>query len=190
MSVETYCSKIVFIGDAGVGKTTLINSLVCRNRNEVNFDTQSTIGPTNTKLTIDDHSFILWDTAGQERFRSVAPLVMRGADLIFIVCSVDILTSLDGYRFWLQTVQKQEPNTKVKVLLNKLDLETHDLTYEMVVYEAQKNNIDVIGVSAVTGLGIDLILNAIQTSQSEYEVVDEVKVNVPSSQQNPFCCKI
>ncbi|EAY10727.1 small GTP-binding protein, putative [Trichomonas vaginalis G3] len=175
--IESYVAKVVFIGDASVGKTTIINSLVNQNHADQNFDFDPTIGPLSHQLKIGDKSFILWDTAGQERFRSVAPLVFRGANLIFIVCSTDFPTSLNGYKFWLDTISRDEPSAKIKVLLNKMDLETHKLTYDTLCQEAHHDGLECIGVSAYNGMGLDLVLSAIQSLKVEYEIVDEVKLS-------------
>ena len=82
ISMETYEIKVVFLGESGVGKTSIILSFTndTFSENEV-----QTIGASYTFKKIirenDEVKLKIWDTAGQERFRSLAPMYYRDADV-------------------------------------------------------------------------------------------------------------
>lgn|ERR1719264_141370 len=94
--------KIAFLGDSGVGKTSLINQFIygtfSLNHNPtIGIDYLSKIintGERSIRLQI-------WDTAGQERFRSLIPSYIRDASAIIIVYDVTSRTSYANVNRWL-----------------------------------------------------------------------------------------
>ena len=81
--------KIVLIGDAGVGKTSLRQRLLTGSFTQ---SYRATIGTdyVSRRLTLEDGrqvSLSVWDTAGQERFRSLGASFYRGADAAILVYS-------------------------------------------------------------------------------------------------------
>merc|ERR1711963_1231957 len=80
--------KVVFLGDAGVGKTSLILRLT-----DEAFDHTSDIDPTcdfdrrskNFNWRGQSHTLQLWDTAGEEMFRTMTSSYFRNADGIILM---------------------------------------------------------------------------------------------------------
>jgi len=122
--------KVVVLGDAGVGKTSVVKQYV----NET-FDEhyKPTIGA--DFLTKDVHlpnrrplKLQLWDTAGQERFRSMAVSFYRGADacvLVYDICDLKTFENLDMWmKEFLQNVgvDNEKEDFPFVVLGNKADL--------------------------------------------------------------------
>ena len=123
-----YLFKLLLIGDASVGKSSLLLRFT-----DDTFDQhlQSTIGVdfkvkhltlngTKLKLTI-------WDTAGQERFRTLTSSYYRGAQGVLMVYDVTKRESFCNLRNWLEEVRVYSStangSTVVKVLVgNKLDM--------------------------------------------------------------------
>lgn len=58
--------KVVVLGDAAVGKSSLLHRFV---RGEF-IQLESTVGA----AYMEHYKFEIWDTAGQERYRSLAPM--------------------------------------------------------------------------------------------------------------------
>jgi small GTP-binding protein len=81
--------KIAFLGDPGVGKTSIIGQFI-----HGNFTTSHnpTIGIDYLSkiMNLGDRSIRLqiWDTAGQERFRSLIPSYIRDASAVVVVYDV------------------------------------------------------------------------------------------------------
>ena len=153
--------KIVVLGPAGVGKT----SIICRYCNGTFIDeTLSTIGAgffTNTKVV--DHveiTMMLWDTAGEERFRSVAPSLLRGANGVVLTYDLGSLASfreLDAYMgMFVDTCAFDRENAPVLLLGNKCDLDTRDVPEEVVSEWMARNNVNLhFEVSAKEGTNIE-----------------------------------
>jgi len=88
--------KVVLLGDAAVGKSSLAQKFVSGH-----FDpySQSTIGAAflNRTVLVDGLpvKFLIWDTAGQEKYRSLAPMYYRGARCAIVAYDITKAVSFD-----------------------------------------------------------------------------------------------
>ncbi|KAK8866274.1 hypothetical protein M9Y10_009233 [Tritrichomonas musculus] len=93
--------KLLLLGDAGVGKTSLLNQFVNR---EFTAQYKATIGSDFSSKQLDiDGKFItlqIWDTAGQERFQSLGPTFYRGTDCCILVYDVTKPQSFENIKKW------------------------------------------------------------------------------------------
>ncbi|OHT11232.1 Ras-related protein Rab-7b [Tritrichomonas foetus] len=93
--------KLLLLGDAGVGKTSLLNQFVNR---EFTAQYKATIGSDFSSKQLDiDGKFVtlqIWDTAGQERFQSLGPTFYRGTDCCILVYDVTKPTSFENIKKW------------------------------------------------------------------------------------------
>lgn len=117
--------KIVFLGEQGVGKTSLITRFM--------YDTfdvhyQATIGIDFLSKTmyLDDKTIRLqlWDTAGQERFRSLIPSYIRDSRVAIIVYDITKKKSFEFIDKWIEDVKNErgEENVILCIVGNKNDL--------------------------------------------------------------------
>ena len=114
--------KVLLVGDAGTGKTSILNRYVCGSFESA---TQSTIGVEFLHKHIDgDMDLTLWDTAGQERYQSLTGALYRGSDAIMFVYDVTRPQSLDGlYRWWREYITYGDQTRSVAIVVgNKTDL--------------------------------------------------------------------
>ena len=99
--------KAILLGNAGVGKTNLINVSVGLpfNKNE-----KSTISNTfvskvlninNTNYNID-----LWDTAGQERYYNITKIFFKGSQLVIFVYDITTKESFLGLQKWIDMAEQ------------------------------------------------------------------------------------
>eukprot|EP00095_Tigriopus_kingsejongensis_P000097 maker-scaffold1877_size25834-snap-gene-0.9 protein:Tk00097 transcript:maker-scaffold1877_size25834-snap-gene-0.9-mRNA-1 annotation:"ras and ef-hand domain-containing protein" len=97
--------KVVFAGDAAVGKTSFINRLT---KGVFLSNLSSTLGVDFQVKTIrvDERNIAiqLWDTAGQERFRSVTRSYFRRADGVMLLYDVTSDRSFMSVRQWIDAV--------------------------------------------------------------------------------------
>lgn len=156
--------KVVFVGAAGVGKTSLINRYCMNTFSE---DTMATIGVSfyskRVQVGKSEITLLIWDTAGEERFRSVTPSLVRGADGLVIVYDVtrpSSLSEVDFYfRAFLDMVKFQHDKPPVLLLGNKCDVEI-GIEEKVKDYEVQswlrKRNVTMTAqVSAKTGENVE-----------------------------------
>ncbi|XP_066985149.1 ras-related protein ced-10-like [Macrobrachium rosenbergii] len=115
--------KIVVVGDAAVGKTSLVMSY-----------TQNTF-PTGYAPTIFDnfvanvlidgepYKVNLFDTAGHENFDRIRPLTYPDSDVVLICFSVNNMNSFQNVKnVWIPEVKKYCPNTPYVLVGTKTDL--------------------------------------------------------------------
>ena len=97
--------KVVFAGDAAVGKTSFINRLT---KNRFISNLSSTLGVDFQVKTIrvDERNVAiqLWDTAGQERFRSVTRSYFRRADGVMLLYDITSDRSFLSVRQWIDAI--------------------------------------------------------------------------------------
>jgi len=158
-------TKVVILGDTGVGKTSMVNQYV---RGQFTERTQATIGAAFMRkdVLVNDWNIILqiWDTAGQERFRSMALMYYRGAHaaiLVFDITSRDTLEKVGG---WVEELQEHANEDIVLVLAaNKCDLRRSEGEQNVTSKDAQEYaksiGATVFETSAKTGKGIEDLFN-------------------------------
>lgn len=97
--------KILILGDAGVGKTSLTSRFT-----DGSFTMQyiTTIGvdfkTKMVKLEDKNIKYQVWDTAGQERFRSIAKAYYRGVSGILLTFSLTDRASFENIEKWMASI--------------------------------------------------------------------------------------
>ncbi|CAD6187095.1 unnamed protein product [Caenorhabditis auriculariae] len=120
---EGRCLKCVFVGNAAVGKTSLIVSYTTNGYSDnyvpTAFDNFSVIVLVDKKPI----RLQLHDTAGQSSFDSLRPLCYSDADVFIIVYSVVDEKSFEDVRFhWWPEISKRSPGTRVILVGTQTDL--------------------------------------------------------------------
>ncbi|UCD01007.1 MAG: GTP-binding protein [Promethearchaeota archaeon] len=123
--LREFVFKITILGDAAVGKTSLINQFVEGSfqedykptlganivRKDVNFD--------NTRVRL-----IMWDLAGQEKYRVVRSMYFQGCEGALLVYDVTRYHTLESINSkWLRDFKKHVKKKGAYILIgNKIDL--------------------------------------------------------------------
>ncbi|PAA88806.1 hypothetical protein BOX15_Mlig000059g2 [Macrostomum lignano] len=116
--------KVVFVGDSGVGKSSIIHRF-CQNSFKSTFSATIGIDFQIKTMCVEEQviALQLWDTAGQERFRSITKQYFRKADGIVIVYDVTNSVTYLHLREWMESVVEGAEDNAVKMVLgNKVDL--------------------------------------------------------------------
>ncbi|KAG8897537.1 hypothetical protein FRC01_011296, partial [Tulasnella sp. 417] len=104
-------AKVVVMGSAGVGKTSLVQRYTTNTFSSTKI--AATAGASfHVKKTVVNGVPVrlqLWDTAGQERFRSLAPMYYRGSHAAVLVYDITNPSSFDDIRVWLEELKKNVP---------------------------------------------------------------------------------
>lgn len=165
--IESYdhLFKLLLIGDAGVGKSSMLLRFT-----DDTFDDhlQSTIGVDfKVKMVQMEGKRIkmtIWDTAGQERFRTLTSSYYRGAQGIVLVYDVSRRDTFENLDLWLQEVEVYSPSNGkevVKLLVgNKIDKERVVSRKEAEAWAKSKGMLFVES-SAKTKIGIQQVFDEV-----------------------------
>jgi small GTP-binding protein len=160
MSGDRLTLRAVVIGDASVGKTSIIN----RYLKKYDFDPHepNTIGAMYDSVEIprDDQpcELQIWDTAGQEQYRSLGSTYFRNAHGAILVFDVTERKTYDTLQYWLQSFRSVAGSNRTVVIIgNKTDLVTRRATdWEIAADWATGHSCTYLETSALTGEGIDI----------------------------------
>ncbi|XP_059800069.1 ras-related protein Rab-43 isoform X1 [Hypanus sabinus] len=117
--------KVVLIGDAGVGKTCVVQ----RFKSGIFVERQgNTIGVDFTMKTLEIQGkrvkLQIWDTAGQERFRTITQSYYRSANGAIIAYDISKRGTFASVPQWIEDVKKYAGSNIVQLLIgNKSDME-------------------------------------------------------------------
>ncbi|KAJ3442949.1 rab gtpase [Anaeramoeba flamelloides] len=179
--------KICFIGDEGVGKTSIITRFIYQSFDP---DTQSTVGVDFLSKTINIENqsirLQLWDTAGQERFRCLLPSYIRNSSLAVIVYDVTNTESFENLDFWLQTVKEiRGEDVIIFYVGNKTDLtDQRKISTEEFEKKAQEKGFIHFETSAKTGTNIKQLFNKVTLAIMNNEKKSKKRSKRFSNKQN------
>mmetsp|Transcript_29753 Transcript_29753/g.81715 ORF Transcript_29753/g.81715 Transcript_29753/m.81715 type:complete len:209 (+) Transcript_29753:52-678(+) len=149
--------KVLLIGDAGVGKSSLLLRFTDDSFEEhmastigVDFKVKTiVVGGKTAKLTI-------WDTAGQERFRTLTSSYYRGCHGIILVFDVNERETFDHLQQWLEELDLYATTQHTAKLLvgNKIDLQQREVSVEEATDFARKQAMMYVEASAKTRAGV------------------------------------
>ena len=114
--------KIVLLGEASVGKTSITARLIKDTFNEKN---ETTIGAAYHRMEIDGTGLALdfWDTAGQERCMALTPMYYRNAHVVLLVFDLSKFETMDRLVTYLNNfVRNDRVNFSCVVVGTKRDL--------------------------------------------------------------------
>ncbi|XP_055707785.1 ras-related protein Rab-37 isoform X1 [Phlebotomus papatasi] len=199
--VELYdiFSKVMLLGDSGVGKTCLLVRFRDGTFLSGNFISTVGIDFRNKIVTVDQVRVKLqiWDTAGQERFRSVTHAYYRDAHALLLLYDVTNKVTFDNTRAWLVEIREYAQEDVVIMLLgNKADCGAErEVKKEEGERLAREYNVGFLETSAKTGLNVDLAFLAVarqlKSRKSEFAAADDAKFNVQEyvreHAQRPTC---
>ena len=156
-SISVTRHKIIFVGDAGVGKTSIINRIV---DNPFNESYEMSIGVDFMSKNLRYHGqnikLQIWDSAGQEKYKGLIPSYIRNSSIVFVVYDVSSKTSFNNVSSWITFIKSIE-NTTIVLCGNKIDLTTREVqSYEGQQF-AQKEGLSFFEVSAKTNENVKLM---------------------------------
>jgi small GTP-binding protein len=150
-------SRVVLIGEPGVGKTSLVQRLL---RGEATENYQATVGAVFHKrdVQVDGRtvSLHIWDTAGQEKYRALGPIYYRKSLAAIAVCDQTKPETLQNLKPWIDAFRETADGHFVVIAANKEDLESDNkLDMEQIVDWAKEHQAECVSTSAQTGSGVE-----------------------------------
>jgi small GTP-binding protein len=181
--------KVVVVGDANVGKTSIINYISQQN----NASVQPTVGSNNIQIvrapegrsvTLD-----MWDTAGSERYRSLMPMYLRGAKVALFVFALDQPETLKEIaETWAEFLDRTAPDA-IRILVgNKADLVDDPDDAEIEECSTTIAAQTYFATSAVTGLGIDDLFDAVARGAAPVQREMALDLIQPAAVAQHPCC--
>merc|ERR1712086_387793 len=115
--------KIVFVGDAPLGKTKLLEALMGQEWDDSYIPTAA------TRTIWEDYE--IWDTPGQERLAGFRSIAYPGTDIFVICFSMERKVSLENVPSWVEEIMEHTNAQEAVCLLvgTKSDMEA-DVTHE------------------------------------------------------------
>ena len=178
--------KVVLLGEAGVGKTSIIHQFTYH---QFDPDCISSISAQFISKTIDYPGYgaikyDIWDTAGQERYRSITNAYYKGAKGALLVYDITNKKSFDNLDRWVSDL-KVNADDKISIVLlgNKSDLENQ----RIIKTEEGKNKAEFykfafMETSALNGNNIkktfnELIMDVYKNNHQTFEKQAKVQIN-------------
>jgi small GTP-binding protein len=154
--------KVVFIGDPGVGKTSIVAKHVSSAFKENYIPTLGTnISSKNYNIAGNPVSLMIWDIAGQEVFKTIIQKYFEGTNAAFIVYDVTRPETYHSIAVWYQEMMRFVPKTTpVVVIGNKTDL-TRRVDKKEGEKVANQLGADYIETSAKDGTNVDQAFDGI-----------------------------
>lgn len=119
--------KLIIIGDAAVGKTSMISRFV---KGKFSTDYRPTLGISITTMRFSIQGFedsvvrfLIFDLAGQEFFKRVRRMYYTGAQAVFVVYDITRRETFEGADFWFEDAKKELGDIPFVLIGNKIDLE-------------------------------------------------------------------
>jgi small GTP-binding protein len=189
---RTSAPRIIFIGDSGVGKTSIIHRIRTGAFLELFAPTVGTgVTQFSVKTDIGHKMFQLWDTAGQEVYRKIIPIYFKGADVAVIAFAFSDRASFANLDGWLEELHANtDPDTATLIVGNKADLD-RDVGEADARKWASERHFPVLFVSAKTGEGIEELKGEIVDQYTKKKhgsrVMNRIELDLPEKTA-PGCC--
>jgi internalin A len=167
-------AKVVLVGEAGVGKTSIVNRLVSNTFKPESMTPGIEITPWAIKVGKNTIRLNLWDFGGQEIMNTTHQFFLTQRTLYILVIDTHLSEDENRLGFWLETINSFGDTPSLIIVGNKVDQQV--LTLDKKGIRKQYPNVkDIIPVSCVSGEGIDNLQRAIvQQIETLKHIHDEI----------------
>lgn len=157
-----YTFKILMLGDASVGKTTLSEHYIT---GVFNSDLRLTVGVEFFIKTVEIYGkkikLQIWDMGGEDRFRFLLPTYCLGSSGAIFLYDITRPKSLDSNQDWISIVKEKNGNIPVLLVGNKIDL-NREIPREHGIQVAKANGMaGFVETSAKEGTNIEEVFNTL-----------------------------
>ena len=174
-------NKVIIIGMLGVGKTSIIHSLM-NNEVDKEYSPTMSLDIKHIQAKVNDKiiQIQIWDSCGNDKLAQQMPNLFKDAFIAIIVYAINNKKSFEELKKWYNLVKEYSFDNIIFLIGNKSDLEEErEITKENV--ETFKNNYDDIKIffetSALNHENMDKLLDNIVISIYEKDINDENKLD-------------
>ena len=116
--------KMILLGDAGVGKTSIIGRYVDDSFSD-DYESSSSYTYVQKKIVISNQKINLsiWDTVGQEKYKALTKLFFKDTKIVILVYAIDNKNGFEGLDYWLKLYKESIGDEAILGIVgNKSDL--------------------------------------------------------------------
>ncbi|EAY13561.1 small GTP-binding protein, putative [Trichomonas vaginalis G3] len=173
-------NKVIFLGDAGVGKTKVIQRYICGKFDNV---TKPTLVMDNASISVrvDNQNVPLevWDTAGQEAYRSIVLTYLRNVSLAVLMFDVSNNVTFTNVDEWYKLIRAHStPDCPIILVGNKYDLFKDQINLEDVEVWITDHNAKLAYTSALSGEGINELFHEIASTILDSTIQEAASYNI------------
>ena len=179
--------KVVFVGAASSGKTSIINQM---SSGSFDGEARPTVGAGLTVINNEHHVRVnIWDTAGQEKYRSLAKAYYHDAQVAVVVFDITSDESFHDCEYWFSELENVElPQHAIILVGNKTDLDDRQITKDEIEKYITGNVVSYIETSAKTGDGVKELSDEIM--KYGLPLANKFVENPKEEEPNKKCCWI
>ncbi|MHA1293218.1 MAG: Rab family GTPase [Promethearchaeota archaeon] len=158
MPTRDYILKICLLGEANVGKTSLVYRFI---ENKFRENYKSTLGVNLLKkdLELEGYGSVsaqIWDLGGQESFKSLRKLYLEGANGALVIFDRTQRKTFEKLTEWIQSFKEARGIQPLILIGNKSDLKDKIKVNDKDAEEfAKENNMEILMTSAKTGDNVE-----------------------------------
>lgn len=154
--------KVILVGEAGTGKTSLINSIQGKEFIEGEQMSSMTCSYIKLKFPIEGevYKLRLWDTIGQEQYRSLTKMFLNCAKIVIFVFDITNKESFQALDFWYDTIESELGKGPIKgIAANKQDLYEEQIVEDDTIEEyANNKGLKFVYTTATNPVGFKTLL--------------------------------
>ena len=158
MHEPKYVIKICLLGEAGVGKTSLVYRFI-ENKFRENYKQTLGVNLLKKDVDIDEYGGVsaqIWDLGGQESFRSLRKLYLEGANGGLVIFDLSDRKSFDKLSEWIGSFKNARGEQPLLLIGNKADLKNQiEIKDKEAEQFANNNNMELNITSAKTGQNVE-----------------------------------
>ncbi|KRW99794.1 P-loop containing nucleoside triphosphate hydrolase [Pseudocohnilembus persalinus] len=135
--------KIIVVGDAKVGKTSILEQY-CYNKFDIN--ERVTIGTDVRTKRIQEQNrgstivLSFWDIAGQERYQSISKIFIKDTSGCLVVTDITDRKSLENSLKWKEVIEENlNENVPIILVQNKIDLINGKDSHQLEDFQKEEN---------------------------------------------------
>ena len=160
---------VIFVGDSGVGKTSILNRFIDE-KFENDIKCTINIDFKTKSLKIDKNLFAklnIYDTAGQEKFRTLTRQYYHNADGVILVFDLTSENSFNKLNKWINEIEENTKNIEIILVGNKSDLQDRKINKINAEKFAKEKNLKYIETSAKEGTNILLLFEELSIGMNK-----------------------
>ncbi|MEG5220019.1 COR domain-containing protein, partial [Microcoleus sp. ARI1-A5] len=164
-------AKVLLVGQATVGKTSLINRLTHNKYNPTEPQTDG-LNITNWQITVNTKTVKLnvWDFGGQEIYHATHQFFLTKRSLYVLACNCRTSEDENRLEYWLKLIESFGDASPVIIVGNKCDEQPLDINRKA-LRDKYPNIKAILETSCQNGTGIDELRSAIHTEISQLKEV-------------------